>query len=113
MAKKDFSTNAGVVEQFLSIPAQNAPQEAPEGPKEQKADGTQTPQAEGKAPIKKRKKRTPQAEYATPYTERFTRRVQLVFPPSLYEKVKAQARTKGQSFNGYIIELLVREVLGN
>ena len=112
MAKKDFSTSAGIVGLFLSTPAQNHPQKAQEEQKEQNTDSAQAPQAKGKTLTRKRKKGTSMAEdVAIPYTEKFSRRVQLVFPPSLYEKVKAQAQAKGHSFNGYVIELLALETL--
>ena len=112
MAKKNFSTSAGIVDLFLSTPAQNIPQEVQEEQKGQNPEGVQAPQTGEKVHTRKRKKGTSRAEdVAIPYTEKFSRRVQLVFPPSLYEKVKAQAQAKGHSFNGYVIELLARETL--
>lgn len=100
--KKSFKGSGGgsVVERFLSAPKaapQNEP-EQPQGTAEQDA-----PKAKD-APARNSGTRA----LSVRYVEKATRRVQLVFPPSLYEAAKEKADAAGVSFNSYIMQLVAK-----
>lgn len=115
MAKKTFKDGSAVALQFLSpstvhgaTDTETPPEPETDTP-EAAAEATQKTTAKGK----RRGKLAPQKRghgdgYALRYIEKATRRVQLVLPPSLYDKAKEKAERDGVSFNAYVIRLLAR-----
>jgi hypothetical protein len=45
-------------------------------------------------------------EYIEKYIEKRTKRVQIIMQPSLYDKAKAKAESRGTSFNDYVHSLI-------
>ena len=45
-------------------------------------------------------------EYIEKYIEKRTKRVQIIMQPSLYDKAKAKAASRGTSFNDYVHSLI-------
>lgn len=93
MSKKDFSDIENPAMQFISSAA---------------------PTEEGRQTAKKQLRTSPSL-FKPDYNvvEKRTKRVQLVGQPSLIERAKAKAKTKGQSLNTYINELIENDLKGD
>ena len=63
-------------------------------------------QKEEKAAVQPRTTREAPEGYKTAYVEVKSKRVQLVFQPSIYERAKAKATEQGLSLNEYIHRLI-------
>ena len=99
MSKKDFTNNPAM--QFISSAE-------PEASKDQEAESGKENREELEAELFPK---VPEGYKLNPlFIEKKTQRVQLVFQPSLYKKVKAAAKKHKVSMNEYI-HIILREAV--
>lgn len=98
MGKKTFKNNPAL--QFISTPA-------PASDSEPEALST----FENEQPPKPNKQTVPEGMKINPlYIEKRSKRAQLVIQPSVYEKAKELAKSRGISFNDLVHSLLENEI---